>query len=65
MRQLTTSKSHGIEMNTAIGMTDLVVEGRQEQLESQIHRMENKGLTFAHASAKLLSNTEVLIMWVP
>lgn len=51
-------------MNTAIGMTNLVVEGRMEQLEQQIGKMEGKGLMFARAGAKLLSNTEILLTLV-
>jgi hypothetical protein len=64
MRQLTNSNKNIVEMSTAIGMTNLVVEGRMEQLELQLQRMEGKGLTLARATATLLSNTEVLLTWV-
>ncbi|KAI9004323.1 pyridine nucleotide-disulfide oxidoreductase-like protein [Hyaloraphidium curvatum] len=62
LRSLTQSNKVAIEMNTAIGMTELVVEARQEQMMRQILAMRDRGVDFAQADAKLLSNTEVLLI---
>lgn len=44
-------------------MTELVVEGRREQLEKQLEIMGRKGLEVARGTAKFENSREIVITW--